>query len=215
MAYKHDIFVSYRRDPETLLWIARFFKPIVTHRVRMELKREVDIYVHEVGNQIQAGVAWPADLGETIACSRILIALWSGDYLSSEWCRQELLLMLDRESKTKARTAANKYGLVIPVIVHDKGEDIPKKLANAEKLEVGDYFISRMPDNGPLATELVLRIAKHAGGIAGAIKKAPPWKKEWPTKAAKKLLDAFAAQQGKREKTKQKKRRKLVRFTNS
>lgn len=212
MAYKHDIFVSYRRDPETLLWIARFFKPIVIHRVRMELQREVSIYVHEVGDQIQAGTAWPADLGETIACSRILIALWSGDYLSSEWCRQELSLMLDRERKTKARTATNKYGLVIPVVVHD-GETIPAKLASAQKLEVKDYFISRMPDSGPLAQQLVMSIAKHAVGIAAAINRAPRWQKNWPTRAAKKLLDAFEAQQKKQEKTKQKQRRKLVRFT--
>jgi hypothetical protein len=206
MAYQHDIFVSYRRDPEALVWIDRFLKPILRHRVGMELQRKVDIYVHEVGDQIQAGTAWPVDLGQTIACSRVLIALWSGDYLASEWCRHELSLMLHRERVTKARSVRNKYGLVIPVIVHD-GDTIPKSLASAQRLELKDCFISRMPDNGPVAEQMVKQIALHAQGIAAAIHAAPPWKSGWPTKAAAKLLNAFKVQQ--------KSQRKLPRFSQS
>src|SRR5687767_6586329 len=108
MAYEHDIFISYKRDPEALEWIRRFLKPLLTHRVQMELGRSVVVYVHEVGDQVPAGTAWPAELGEVIAHSRVLLALWSGDYLTSEWCRQELSLMLRREKSARARTASNK-----------------------------------------------------------------------------------------------------------
>jgi hypothetical protein len=87
VAYDYDIFVSYKRDPETLQWIRRFLRPLLVHRVQMELGRPVGVYVHEVSDQIQAGTAWPIELGNVIASSRVLIALWSGDYLSSEWVR--------------------------------------------------------------------------------------------------------------------------------
>lgn len=206
MAYQYDIFVSYRRDPEALLWIGRFLKPIIEHRVSMELQREVKVFVHEVGSQIPAGTAWPVALGEALATSRILIALWSGNYLTSEWCRQELSLMLDREAKTKARTGNNKYGLVVPIVAHD-GETIPRPLANAQRLEVKDCFNSRMPSDGPLAASLVDRIAVHASGISGAIKAAPRWQAAWPKKAAKRLLDAFERKQASQ--------RKLPRFGRS
>lgn len=192
MAYQHDIFVSYRRDPEALSWIGRFLKPILEHRVRMELQRPVDIYVHEVGSQISAGTAWPVELGERIATSRVLVALWSGDYLTSEWCQHELSLMLQRERSCRARTPRNKYGLVIPIIAHD-GETIPADLASAQRLEAKEFFIARMPSEGTKAEQLEKLIATHAKGIAAAIKAAPRWKKTWPRRAAASLLKAFNA----------------------
>jgi TIR domain len=194
MGYEHDIFISYKRDPEALEWIRRFLKPLLTHRVQMELKRPVMVYVHEVGNQIAAGTAWPVELGEVIARSRVLVALWSGDYLSSEWCRQELSLMLQREQRSRARSARNKFGLVIPIVAHD-GETIPQRLAAAQKLEVFEYFNSRMPSDGAKAEKLADLIALHAKGIAAAIKAAPRWHQQWPRRAARQLLRAFNTRQ--------------------
>ena len=194
MAYDHDIFVSYRRDPQTLLWIERFLTPMVTQRVSLELQRNPAIYVSEVTDQIQVGGAWPVDLGETVARSRVLIALWSGNYLASEWCQQELSLMLDRERKHKARTVKNKYGLVIPIVVHD-GESIPGVLANAQRLDVKEYFFAHMPRDSDKAAALERLIATHAKGIADAIRKAPRWQKRWPTRAAQRLLKTFKRQQ--------------------
>ena len=52
--------------------------------------------------------------------------------------------MLDRVRKYCARTAQNKYGLVIPIVVHD-GDSIPKALGTAQRLNVKDYFNPRMP----------------------------------------------------------------------
>lgn len=194
MAYRYDIFVSYRRDPEALLWLSQHFVPILKSRVSQELPHTITTFVHEVTAQIPAGTAWPVELGETIGQSRILVALWSGNYLASEWCCQELALMLDREAKVKARTVANKFGLVIPVIVHD-GESIPGKLANAQHLEIKECFNSRMPVQGAKAEILADRIGIHAAGIAAAIKAAPPWRKEWPKKASQQLIRAFERQQ--------------------
>jgi hypothetical protein len=193
MAYRHDIFVSYWRDPQALLWITRFLRPMLSSRVALALGRRIDIYVHEVTDQIPAGMAWPVDLGETIAHSRTLIAVWSRGYLSSEWCRQELSIMLDRESRTRARTVRNKYGLIIPIVVQD-GETIPKRLASAQRLEVRDYYNEHMVPNGEKAEKFGDLLTTHAEGIAAAIDAAPRWQRGWPRTAARRLLAAFNRQ---------------------
>ena len=194
MAYEYDIFVSYRRDPEALEWIRRFLRPLMMHRVGLEMDRTPTMFIHEVTDQIQAGTAWPVELGETIASSRILVALWTKNFLRSEWCQQELSLMLEREKTMKARTPTNKYGLVIPIIAHD-GETIPSNLASAQQLIVKEWFNTRLPDNGPEAAALAERISLHAPGIAEAIDAAPTWRRDWRRSAAKKFLAKFDKRQ--------------------
>lgn len=199
MAYQYDIFVSYRRDPEALEWIRRFLRPLMVHRVGLEMDHTPTMFIHEVTNQIQAGTAWPVELGETIASSRILVALWTKNFLTSDWCRQELSLMLERENKTKARSATNKYGLVIPIVAHD-GETIPTSLANAQQLVVKEWFNTRLPDNGPDAAALAAQISLHAPGIADAIGAAPSWQQGWRRSATKKFLDKFQKRQASQRK---------------
>jgi len=102
--------------------------------------------------------------------------------------------MLDRERRHRARTAQNKYGLVIPVVVH-AGEEIAKVLGATQKLEVQDYFFTHMPQDSAAAAALEALIAKHAKGMAEAIRKAPRWQKDWPRRAAARLLNAYTRQQ--------------------
>jgi hypothetical protein len=59
MSYGHDIFISYRRDPETLTWIDEHFVPLLRLRVGMELGREPTIFIDA---QIESGTSWPTSL---------------------------------------------------------------------------------------------------------------------------------------------------------
>jgi len=52
MAYRYDIFISYKRHPETLGWIKKHFEPLLGHAVGMALGKEPAIFVHEVNQQI-------------------------------------------------------------------------------------------------------------------------------------------------------------------
>jgi hypothetical protein len=56
MSYKHDIFISYRRNPETLAWIKDHFEPLLSLRVEFELQRRPTIYIDE---QVESGTSWP------------------------------------------------------------------------------------------------------------------------------------------------------------
>ena len=192
MGYRHDIFISYRRHPETLEWIKIHFLPLLTHRVGCEMPDPPQIYVHEITHQIPAGTAWPVELGEEIGASRILIALWTGSYINSIWCAQELFLMLAREQETGSRTPQNKYGLIVPVVVHD-GEKIPQELGLAQRLDITTCFNTRMRRDGRKAEQLSDKIAEHARGIAGAIANAPQWQEHWPQQAAQQLVNTYHA----------------------
>jgi hypothetical protein len=97
VAYQYDIFISYKRHTETLGWIKKHFFPLLEHRVGLELGRDPEVFVHEVAQQIPAGANWPVELGETLAGSRILVALWTKNYFNSRWCAEELSHMLARE----------------------------------------------------------------------------------------------------------------------
>ena len=67
MNYRHDIFISYKRDPETLFWISEHFLPLLKLNVSQCLGRDPNIYIHEITGMIQVGTAWPVELGEEIA----------------------------------------------------------------------------------------------------------------------------------------------------
>jgi hypothetical protein len=190
MGYHHDIFVSYKRDPETLSWIGNHFLPLLKVTLSHWLQRDPDIYIHEITDNIQVGTAWPVELGEKISASRVLIALWSGNYMTSRWCAKELCLMLAREKEAKCRTTDNKYGLVIPVIVHD-GENVCKIVGNTQNLDIKPCFNTRMRKDSLKAEELFERLRDHAEGISNAILHAPPWKEEWRTHSAEELMNIY------------------------
>lgn len=108
VAYKYDIFISYKRDGETLRWIRRHFQPLLAHHVGLVHATNPEIYVHEVVQQIPAGTSWPQALGEELGASRVLVALWTKAFLHSEWCTKELAHMLGRQQAVGSGVAGNK-----------------------------------------------------------------------------------------------------------
>jgi hypothetical protein len=190
MAYSHDIFISYKRHPETLGWIKKHFLPLLELRVGLALGRDPVIYVHEITHQIPAGASWPQALGDELGASRVLVALWTKTFFNSVWCAKELTHMLGRENAVGSRAAGNKYGLVIPAVIHD-GEEFPAELGFIERMDIKACYNTRMRADSPKAEELSDRIDLHAQGIADAIVHAPGWESAWPQKAADTFFQQF------------------------
>jgi len=189
MAYKYDIFISYRRHLFTRDWINKHFKPLLEFWVEFELGRKPDIYTDsQLDNDI--GTTWPIKLGEEISSSRILIPLWTKNYLNSIWCTCEISHMLEREIITGCRTPQNANGLVVPVIIHD-GENLPINLAIIQKLDVKDYFKARMREDSHEAEELDKKIKDIAGSIATCINSVPQWQNDWKIKATNNFYKLF------------------------
>jgi hypothetical protein len=197
MSYQHDIFISYRRNAETYAWIKEHFEPLLTLRVEMELGRKTVIYVDD---QIETGTSWPGALGAALGASRILVALWSGNYLASVWCAEELSQMLVREREAKLRTAARPYGVVIPAFIHD-GEQFPADLSYIQHFEIQKSFNVRMARNSPRAEELDTALTAQAPAIAACINSAPAWRKAWPAQAVSALFKQFHQQAAAAQKT--------------
>jgi TIR domain len=190
MSYSHDIFISYRRHTETLSWIREHFFPLLEHRVGLQLGWDPNVYVHEVTDQIPAGAMWPVELGAQLAGSRILVALWTRNYFNSRWCTEELCHMLAREKEADCRSVTNKFGLVVPVVIHD-GEDFPAGLGEVQRLEIQPFYNTRMRRDSELAAQLSNELDLHAAGLADAIRHAPEWRSEWPEETAEQLLEEF------------------------
>jgi TIR domain len=187
MTYKYDIFISYKRHPETLGWIKDHFEPLLEHRVGLALGNNPEIFVNEVNQQIPAGAHWPKELGDELGASKVLVALWSKTFFNSIWCTKEMSHMLGRQG---ARAAGLKYGLVIPAIIHD-GDDFPKTLEFIQSMDVKHCYNTRMRKDSEKAEALSDLIDKHADGIAHAIAQAPPWNAAWPQQAAEAFFDEF------------------------
>jgi len=187
VAYTHDIFISYRRDPETVTWIQDHFVPLLRLRLGHELKNPPDIYIDQ---RIEGGATWPVDLGRELAQTKVLISLWSGNYLHSKWCTLELAHMVAREEKFQLRTPQNSSGIVFFMVAHD-GEKIPNTLQAIQKIEIQGCFNVRMRRDSPRAEELDAILAKNASAIARAIEDAPEFKKEWPIEFAQNFFDQF------------------------
>lgn len=180
MSYKYDIFVSYRRNPETLAWIKEHFVPLLSLRLEFELKRKPEIFVDE---QIESGSSWPTELGIALGASRVLIPLFTGNYFASVWCTEEFGQMVTREQQAKLRTPDKPRGLIIPAFIHD-GDSFPPKLKHIQPFQIQSCFNPRMARNSQRAEELDAALAAQAPAIASSIQAAPAWRKKWPAEGA-------------------------------
>lgn len=187
MSYHYDIFISYRRNPETLGWIRDHFIPLLSLRLEFELQRKPTIFLDE---QIENGSSWPPALGAALGGSRVLIALWTGNYFASVWCTEEFSQMLGREDEAKLRTVAKPHGLVIPVFIHD-GDTFPADLKHMKPFEIQSCFNPRMARNSPRAEQLDATLAAQAPAIALSIENAPSWRKKWAAEAAAAFYKRF------------------------
>lgn len=189
MAYKYDIFISYRRQLFTRGWIDKHFQPLLEFWVEFELGRKPIIYTDDqLDNDI--GTTWPIKLGQEISCSRILISLWTKNYLNSIWCTCEISHMLEREIVTGCRTGQNANGLIIPVIIQD-GETLPINLSIIQNLDIKDYFKARMREDSREAEELENKIKAISGSIANCINNVPQWQNDWQINAINQFYQLY------------------------
>ena len=187
MAYQYDIFLSYRRNPESRKWLVEHFQPLLKHYVELELGREVTVFRDD--QDIEVGATWPARLGGALGNSRTLVALWTSLYFHSEWCSRELSVMLARERGEKFRTR-KRPGLIFPVVLHDC-EQLPPVLAPLQCLALKNGYGLHFARSSERLEELEQQIAKQlAPSVAAAVKAAPRWRAKWPLRTAAKFLAA-------------------------
>jgi hypothetical protein len=187
MDYQYDIFISYRRDDLTKVWIEKHFMPLLGSHVYYELGRHPSFYIDE---QLEIGTNWPLSLGIALGTSRTIISLWSKTYLNSVWCTCEISHMLEREIRAGFRTIDRPGGLVFPAVIHD-GETMPINLSSIQKVEIQDCFNVKMSPDSPKAELLSEKLRPLGKSIADAIGEAPEFQKDWKIDAANAFYKQF------------------------
>ncbi len=130
------------------------------------------------------------DLGAHLAKSRLIIPLWSRNYLHSRWCSLELSHMVAREQDTACRTVSNPFGIIVPTIIHD-GENIPNSIGHVQRLETVNCFNVRMRRDSQRAEQLDAILSSNSESIAKSINSAPEFLDEWPGNAANEFFEEF------------------------
>ncbi len=141
MPYQHDVFISYRRDTAWTQWTREHFKELLQTYLLDDLNRRPDIFLDE---RIEVGADWVDELGEHLARSKVVVALFSGSYFSSDWCIHELDLIVERAKGA----ALPESRLIIPVVGHD-GEHIPDCVARIQQADISKYRVAWLNKNAP------------------------------------------------------------------
>lgn len=196
MGYKYEVFLSYRRHKEWPKWLEYIFLPIFEHWLGEELGYNAEI---SWDNTIETGVAWPYDLSQKLAQSKILVPLFSRQYFNSNWCITELSLMLAREKECGLCTIKCPGGLIVPAVIHD-GNDFPDIVNMVQAAKLQKFTNIRMASDSPTYEKLSELIRDWVPDVAKAIKRAPKYDPKWQDIAVKKLLKQFTIKQQKQKK---------------
>lgn len=187
MSYKYDIFISYKRNPDTKKWIDIHFIPSLERHLEEQLGRRPTCFVD---SNIQAGTDWRGHLSHALGNSKIIIILWSQSYLTSEWCTYEVAHMMEREVRCGFRTIEKPDGIIFPVIIHG-GDTLPTGFSPIQKLEIQDCFNLRMSMESPKARILDDKLNMLSKQIARAIGNVPDWQPQWQEETDSQLFPQF------------------------
>jgi hypothetical protein len=179
MAYRYDIFLSYKSEFPFGDWVHESLRPLLEPYVTGALGRPIRIFVDRTG--IGAGDAWPERLQQALAYSRCLVAVWVPQYFYSDWCRRECAVMLHRERQLGLRSLRKPSGLILPIRLFD-GVHFPEIAKKIQFLDCRDYF---QVNEGFRKSEDYAKLQRvlqtWSEEVAIAINSAPRWQGKWLT----------------------------------
>jgi hypothetical protein len=176
MSYLHDVFISYKRQELWTPWTRDHFKKLLKAYLQPDLGVEPDIFVDE---RLQVGADWVDSLGDHLAKSKVLVAIFSADYFGSDWCIHELDLMLAR-SVAASEGQTVRAPLIIPVIVHD-GDLIPDEAKRIQPAKMNEFWLTHLCEDSLLYQQFTQAMKKLSVDVAKTINNAPPFQDVWVT----------------------------------
>jgi hypothetical protein len=169
MDYLYDVFISYRRHPEWTPWTRQHVRNLLDAYLTQELGQSPRIFVDD---RIEPGADWPHRLGESLARSRVLVVIFSGDYFGSPWCLHELDLMHTRLLRFPDSS------LIVPVLGHD-GDLIPGEIARLQRFDLTAFRNTDLQRRTPRYEQFSEAIRDLAPHVASAIGTAPRFDPAW------------------------------------
>lgn len=188
MPYKHDVFISYKRDVVWTRWTREHFKELLQTYLLDDLGRKPEIFIDE---RIEVGADWVDGLDENLARSKVLVALFTKSYFGSDWCVHELDLTVERARRLK-HSILPEARLIIPVVGHD-GEEIPDPVDQIQSADVKDYRIAWINKTAPDYPEFSKVIKKLSPFVAKAVETAPDFDDNWIAYCKKRFGEVYVA----------------------
>lgn len=176
--YEYDLFISYRRTDAVMRWIKNHFHPLIRAWLSENLTRDPKIFIDW---EQETGVDWPTNIRVALQKSRYLVAIWSPQYFTSEWCVAEWESMLQREKLLGMRSEQNTKGLVYSVVYSD-GNSFPHHAKTTINVVMEPTW--RHPHvqfNQSLAyLDFDKKIQEIAEELSSWINTAPQYRDDWP-----------------------------------
>lgn len=169
-------------------WTREHFKQLLQCYLLDDLGHEPEIFIDE---RIDIGADWVDELGENLAKSKVVVALFSGSYFDSDWCVHELDLIVERARQFKSGFLPEAR-LIIPVVGHD-GEHIPDPVNRIQSADVKDYRIAWINKNVPDYPEFSKVIKKLSPFVAKAVETAPDFDNNWIAYCKKRFGEVYEA----------------------
>jgi hypothetical protein len=188
MAYRWDVFLSYRRFREWPRWVRDHFLPVFEHYLGEELGRDPHIFVDT--GEIESGTDWPLKLAEGLSQSRVLVCLWSRQYFTSNWCLAELAHMRAREKSCGFDTPEQPGLLTVPIVLHD-GEDFPESIRHIQTRDFRDFANVRIAKGSPREEELADAVKQWVPDVKAAVTRAPAFNPEWRDLAVVEMIETL------------------------
>jgi hypothetical protein len=181
MSYQNHVFISYRREKYAWTpWARDIFKLALESCLQRELGDPPNIFIDD---QTPVGLNFVNQLASTLASSRIMVALLSKDYFSSDWCVHELDLMMER---------AQRHDVIIPIHVHD-GKAFPDAVSLLQHADFRNYASPALHHDGPLYAKFWSELMGLASRIANAVESAPDFDPRWEPAFRQRLTEVHAA----------------------
>lgn len=97
MAYKYDVFLSYKRKTFLGEWVHNEFCRFFQVYLEEALGYDVDIFIDT--EEIINGEAWKRKIESALIHSKVMVSICSSNYFNSEWCIKEFAFMDYRQIK--------------------------------------------------------------------------------------------------------------------
>jgi hypothetical protein len=166
--YRWDAFISYHRDPDFDRWMTKVFG-ILQQNLANYLGGKANIFIDV--RDIELGDRWTDELKDALRTSKCLIPFIEPAYFASPWCTAEFETFRMRKNAP-----------ITPIAIHpaDDPSWIPDYARVYQWLDVEEYHLQTLAfGNSERATELEIRLKKHAASTAKKIAKAPPFQDDF------------------------------------
>jgi hypothetical protein len=176
MAYRYDVFISYRRTPTTVQWLDEVLLQHFTDHLKEEANNpNLSVFIDRAG--IENGDNWKDSIREAAARSKCLVPLFQPTYFQSEWCVRELAVFRHRH---QALGLGNDQKLVFPVTIND-GENFPAALGDTQQFEAQKCYrpLESLRGTSRYLEFLDYLIERWVPAIAAHLNQAPAWQPEW------------------------------------